>query len=101
MIALLLLLVPINGSDHFHDITNWLLEANAFHICHISKKEGATREDIEQLPKFRFKIEANGEKDGADIAVSHGGIMVECGNNIESPIEHYLSHEDAVCIFLN
>lgn len=22
--------------------------------------------------------------------------MVECGNNIESPVEHYLSHEDAV-----
>jgi len=58
------------------------------------KQEGASKEDIEQLSKFKFrKVESN-EKLTGTIQGPVGGIMTEC--QAESPIEHVLAEEDAV-----
>lgn len=61
----------------------------------LSKQEGATKEDIDQLSKFKFRTVCDNEKLGGDVQGLHGGIMTECGT--DSPIEHVLSQEDAVC----
>lgn len=59
-------------------------------------QEGASKEEIDQLPKFKFKSAGNSEKDNSDVQRSHSGFMTECGNK-DTPSERYLSHEDAVC----
>lgn len=58
-------------------------------------QEGATKEDIERLPKYKFQKLGNFEKESGEIQVSFGGIMVEC--DTASPSEHVLPLEDAVC----
>lgn len=66
------------------------------HLLGIKKKqEGATKEDIEQLSKFKFQRTENNEKLAGNTQGAAGGIMTEC--NVDSPIEHVLSDEDAVC----
>lgn len=61
----------------------------------IKKQEGASKEDIEQLSKFKFrKVESN-EKQTDNNQGPVGGIMTEC--RADSPIEHVLAEEDAVC----
>ncbi|RXH80001.1 hypothetical protein DVH24_041148 [Malus domestica] len=52
------------------------------------KQDGASKEDIEQLSKFRFRKVAN-EKVAGDV---QGGVMTECGT--DSPIEH----ECCICL---
>uniref|UniRef100_A0A2N9I8C9 RING-type E3 ubiquitin transferase n=1 Tax=Fagus sylvatica TaxID=28930 RepID=A0A2N9I8C9_FAGSY len=66
-----------------------------FSCSPLSKQEGATKEDIEQLSKFKFRRIANNEKLAGDVQGPFGGIMTECGT--DSPIEHVLSDEDAEC----
>lgn len=63
----------------------------------IKKQEGASKEDIEQLSKFKFrriesneKLTATGNTEGPV-----GGIMTEC--RADSPMEHVLAEEDVVC----
>ncbi|TQE12636.1 hypothetical protein C1H46_001848 [Malus baccata] len=58
----------------------------------VADQDGASKEDIEQLPKFKFRKVGN-EKVAGD--VQGGGVMTECGT--DSPIEHVLSQEDAEC----
>ncbi|XP_054782993.1 E3 ubiquitin-protein ligase At1g63170-like isoform X1 [Prosopis cineraria] len=62
------------------------------------KQEGATKEEINQLPKYKFR-RADGHKldvDGDDAqASSCKGIMTECDS--DTPAEHVLSTEDAEC----
>ncbi|XP_050379092.1 E3 ubiquitin-protein ligase At1g12760 isoform X3 [Argentina anserina] len=58
------------------------------------QQDGASKEDIEQLSKFKFRRVSN-EKVAADAQGPHGGVMTECGT--DSPIEHVLSPEDAEC----
>lgn len=58
------------------------------------KQEGATKEDIEQLSKFKFQRKGN-EKLAGNTQGPVGGIMTEC--RADSPIEHVLADEDAVC----
>ncbi|CAI8589251.1 unnamed protein product [Vicia faba] len=59
------------------------------------QQEGASKEDIEQLSKFKFrKVESN-EKQTSNTEGPSGGIMTECG--ADSPIEHVLAEEDAEC----
>ncbi|XP_010422123.1 PREDICTED: E3 ubiquitin-protein ligase At4g11680-like [Camelina sativa] len=53
----------------------------------VADQEGASKNDIEQMPKFRFRKSSSDEK--------LSGIMTECGT--DSPIEHSLSPEDAEC----
>ena len=58
----------------------------------ISKQEGATKDDIELLPKFTFRRE--GGKSNDEIQGLCGGVMIEHGT--DTPSEHLLSPEDAV-----
>lgn len=57
-------------------------------------QEGASDEDIRQLPKYRFRNIGECEKLTREISGSLGGIMTEC--DTETPIEHVLSAEDTV-----
>lgn len=61
----------------------------------VADQEGATKDDIDQLSKFKFRRICDDEKLGGDIQGLHGGVMTECGT--DSPIEHVLSQEDAEC----
>jgi hypothetical protein len=66
-------------------------------ICGLKKQEGASKEDIEQLSKFKFRRVESNEKQTDNIQEPAGGIMTEC--RADSPIEHVLAEEDAVCYF--
>ncbi|GAU46989.1 hypothetical protein TSUD_186310 [Trifolium subterraneum] len=57
-------------------------------------KEGATKEDIEQLSKFKFQRKSK-EKLAGNTQGPVGGIMIEC--QADSPIERVLDDEDAEC----
>ncbi|KAF5478315.1 hypothetical protein F2P56_004882 [Juglans regia] len=61
----------------------------------VADQEGATKEDIEQLTKYKFRKIGDNEKLAGDVQGPHGGIMTECST--DSPIEHVLSQEDAEC----
>lgn len=63
--------------------------------CLGKKQEGASKEDIEQLSKFKFRRIESNEKLTGTIQGPVGGIMTEC--QADSPIEHVLAEEDAVC----
>ncbi|XP_047148825.1 E3 ubiquitin-protein ligase At1g12760-like isoform X1 [Vigna umbellata] len=59
------------------------------------QQEGASKEDIEQLSKFKFQRTEINEKLAGNTQGTAGGIMTEC--DTDSPIEHVLSDEDAEC----
>ncbi|KFK31927.1 hypothetical protein AALP_AA6G177200 [Arabis alpina] len=59
----------------------------------VADQEGASKNDIDQMPKFRFKKLGNDEKLPGE--ASNRGTMTECGT--DSPIERSLSPEDAEC----
>ncbi|XP_031091886.1 E3 ubiquitin-protein ligase At1g63170-like [Ipomoea triloba] len=61
----------------------------------VADQEGATKEDIERLPKYKFKKLGDFEKQNGEIQESFGGVMTEC--DTDSPIEHVLPPEDAEC----
>ncbi|XP_020226101.1 E3 ubiquitin-protein ligase At1g12760 isoform X2 [Cajanus cajan] len=61
----------------------------------VADQEGASKEDIEQLSKFKFQRTESIEKLAGNTQETSGGIMTEC--NADSPIEHVLSDEDAEC----
>lgn len=61
----------------------------------VADQEGATKEDIERLPKYKFRRIGDFEKQNGEIQESFGGIMTEC--DTDSPIEHVLPLEDAEC----
>lgn len=61
----------------------------------VADQDGATKEDVEQLSKFKFRKVDDAEKFSADVQEPLGGIMTECGT--DSPIERALSEEDAEC----
>ncbi|XP_058223999.1 E3 ubiquitin-protein ligase At1g63170-like [Rhododendron vialii] len=61
----------------------------------VADQEGATKEEIERLPKYRFQKIGEFEKQKGEIQESFGGLMTEC--DTDSPIEHVLSLEDAEC----
>ncbi|KAK6918419.1 Zinc finger, RING-type [Dillenia turbinata] len=58
-------------------------------------QEGASKEDIDRLTKYKFHKIGEYEKLNGEIQESFGGIMTECGT--DSPTEHVLSLEDAEC----
>ncbi|KAK3434425.1 hypothetical protein EUGRSUZ_D01910 [Eucalyptus grandis] len=62
----------------------------------VTDQEGASKEDIEQLPKFKFRKIGDSEKHISDVEGPLGGMMTECGTK-ESPTGHYLSQDDAEC----
>ncbi|XP_061364205.1 E3 ubiquitin-protein ligase At1g12760 isoform X1 [Gastrolobium bilobum] len=61
----------------------------------VADQEGASKEDIEQLSKFKFRRTESNEKLAGSTQGPVGGIMTEC--HADSPIEHVLSDEDAEC----
>ncbi|GFP93037.1 E3 ubiquitin-protein ligase at1g12760 [Phtheirospermum japonicum] len=61
----------------------------------IAAIEGATKEDIERLPRFKFRKIGDFEKENGEIQESFGGIMTECDTDL--PTEHVLPLEDAEC----
>nr|CAD1821385.1 unnamed protein product [Ananas comosus var. bracteatus] len=61
----------------------------------VADQEGASDEDIRQLPRYKFRTIGDQEKLGGEQPRTHGGIMTECGS--DPPIEHALSAEDAEC----
>lgn len=64
---------------------------------HNNKQEGASKEDIEQLTKFKFRKVGDVNKHAGDETQGNTeGIMTECGT--DSPVEHTLLQEDAVSI---
>lgn len=58
------------------------------------KQEGATKEEIDNMPKFKFRIIGNSGKVNGEIQESFQGVMIEC--DTDSPTERPLSQEDAV-----
>ncbi|KAJ1376148.1 Zinc finger, RING-type [Sesbania bispinosa] len=61
----------------------------------VADQEGASKEDIEQLSKFKFRRVESNEKPTGNAQGPVGGIMTEC--QADSPIEHVLAEEDAEC----
>lgn len=57
-------------------------------------QEGATKEDIDRLPTYKFRKIGEFEKQNGEIQESFGGVMSEC--NTDLPTEHVLPLEDAV-----
>jgi hypothetical protein len=60
----------------------------------IRKQEGATKEEIDRLLKYKFHRIGNCEKVNDESQESFGGMMTEC--DTDTPIERALSHEDTV-----
>ncbi|GAB2232177.1 hypothetical protein Droror1_Dr00011204 [Drosera rotundifolia] len=61
----------------------------------VADQEGATKCDIERLPRFKFSKLGDYEKKNGEIQESFGGIMTECDS--DTLVEHVLSLEDAEC----
>ncbi|XP_071692415.1 LOW QUALITY PROTEIN: E3 ubiquitin-protein ligase At1g12760-like [Rutidosis leptorrhynchoides] len=61
----------------------------------VADQEGASKEDIELLTKFTFRLEDGAEKTDDEIQRLCGGVMTEYGT--DTPIQHVLSPEDAEC----
>lgn len=61
----------------------------------VADQEGASKEDVEQLSKYKFRKIGDADKLSGEIQGPCGGIMTECGT--DSPIEHVLPLEDAEC----
>ncbi|KAJ0248064.1 E3 ubiquitin-protein ligase [Hirschfeldia incana] len=59
----------------------------------VADQEGASKEDIEQLTKFKFRKVGGVNKHAGDEVQE--GIMTECGT--DSPLEHTILQEDAEC----
>ncbi|KAI9082742.1 hypothetical protein K1719_011068 [Acacia pycnantha] len=60
----------------------------------VADQEGATKQDLEQLSKFKFRRIDN-EKVASSTEGPVGGVMTECGSDL--PTERVLSEEDAEC----
>lgn len=61
----------------------------------MTDQEGATKEEIDRLTKYKFQRIVDSEKLNAEIRESFGGILIEC--DTDTPIERVLSQEDAEC----
>ncbi|KAB2018240.1 hypothetical protein ERO13_D08G197800v2 [Gossypium hirsutum] len=61
----------------------------------VADQEGALKEDIDQLSKFKFKKIGSDKKFAVDVQEPVGGIMTECGT--DSPLERVLPMDDAEC----
>ncbi|PON52937.1 43kDa postsynaptic protein [Parasponia andersonii] len=61
----------------------------------LTDQEGATNEEIDNLPKFKFRIIGDSETVNGEIQQSYQGVLIEC--NIDSPTERPVSQEDAEC----
>ncbi|KAK7340182.1 hypothetical protein VNO77_20878 [Canavalia gladiata] len=60
----------------------------------VADQEGATKEEIDQLPKYKFRMVKEVKK-GGDIEETSRGIMTECDS--ETATQHVVALEDAEC----
>ncbi|PSS09794.1 E3 ubiquitin-protein like [Actinidia chinensis var. chinensis] len=61
----------------------------------VADQEGAARDDVDQLPKYKFQRVGDIDKLNGETQGPFPGVMTECGT--DTPIEHALSQEDAEC----
>ncbi|XP_051123217.1 E3 ubiquitin-protein ligase At1g63170-like [Andrographis paniculata] len=61
----------------------------------VADQEGASKEEIERLPKYKFRKIGDFEKQNGESQESFGGVMTEC--DTDSPSERVLPLEDAEC----
>ncbi|CAH8325305.1 unnamed protein product [Eruca vesicaria subsp. sativa] len=61
----------------------------------LADREGASDEEIERLPRFKFLTVRDLEKVNGEIRETHGGIMTQLG--VDSPSERVLSSDEAEC----
>lgn len=61
----------------------------------VADQEGATKEEIDQLPKYKYIKISGLDRFNGEIKDSHGGIMTKCDTDMA--VEHVLSLEDAEC----
>ncbi|KAI4354990.1 hypothetical protein L6164_003809 [Bauhinia variegata] len=61
----------------------------------VADQEGATKEEIDRLPKYKFRRMDQFQKENNDIQESSKGILTECDS--DTPLEHVLPLEDAEC----
>ncbi|KAE8697562.1 E3 ubiquitin-protein ligase [Hibiscus syriacus] len=61
----------------------------------LTDRDGATDEEIDRLPKYKFQRIRDLEKVYSETPESHEGIMTEC--NTDTPSGRILPHEDAEC----
>ncbi|KAG6663433.1 E3 ubiquitin-protein ligase At1g63170-like [Carya illinoinensis] len=61
----------------------------------VTDQEGATTDEIDRLPKYKFRKIGDVDKVDGEIQESFRGKMTEC--NTDTPIERVLSQEDAEC----
>ncbi|KAF8380299.1 hypothetical protein HHK36_027781 [Tetracentron sinense] len=61
----------------------------------VAAQEGASKEDIDKLPKYKFRRIGDFEKLNGETQGPFGGTMTEC--DTDTPIEHVLPSEDAEC----
>uniref|UniRef100_A0A5B6ZBH9 RING-type E3 ubiquitin transferase n=1 Tax=Davidia involucrata TaxID=16924 RepID=A0A5B6ZBH9_DAVIN len=61
----------------------------------VADQEGASKEDIEQLSKYKFQRIGDIDKLNGEIQGPFAGVMVQCST--DTPMEHALSEEDAEC----
>jgi hypothetical protein len=59
------------------------------------EQEGATKEEIDQLPKYKFQMIKELKKEG-DAEESSRGVMTECDTDSDPVSEHVIALEDAV-----
>jgi hypothetical protein len=65
------------------------------------EQEGATKEEIDQLPKYRFRMIKEFKQED-DTEESSRGVMTECDTDTDSDpaSEHVIALEDAVSSYL-
>ncbi|KAL0309214.1 UNVERIFIED_CONTAM: E3 ubiquitin-protein ligase [Sesamum radiatum] len=61
----------------------------------VADQEGASKEDIQRLPRLKFRKISDFEKQNGESEGSFGGILMEC--DTDSPAEHVLPLEDTEC----
>lgn len=61
----------------------------------VADQEGASRENIEQLPKYKFRRTGDIDQINGDIQGPSAGVMTEF--DTDTPVEHSILAEDAEC----
>ncbi|KAK2415086.1 Zinc finger, C3HC4 type (RING finger) family protein [Trifolium repens] len=62
----------------------------------VADQEGATKEEIDQLPKYRFRMIKEFKQED-DTEESSRGVMTECDTDSDPASEHVIALEDAEC----
>lgn len=70
-----------------------------FSFCFCVQQEGASKDDIERLPTYKFQRIGDFEKQNGEVQEAFSGTMTEC--NTDMPTERVLSVEDAVSFLLH